>query len=66
MRRTGAAAILILVATVAGAGAQGLPPAEDFTFRKVKPPTSGGGPRITVQIDPAEQARRLAALPKAE
>lgn len=36
--------------------------AEVFTFRKVKPPT-GDGPRITVQIDPAEQARRLAPPP---
>jgi len=37
--------------------------AEAFTFRKVKPP-SGDGPRITVQIDPEEQARRLAPPPK--
>ncbi len=38
---------------------------DDFTFRRIK---VGGqkGPRITVQIDPAEQARRLAAAPKAE
>lgn len=39
--------------------------AEAFTFRKVKPPT-GDGPRITVQIDPEEQARRLAPPPKPE
>ena len=39
--------------------------AEAFTFRKVKPP-SGDGPRITVQIDPEEQARRLAPPPKPE
>lgn len=35
----------------------------DFTFRRVAPPKPGAGPRITVQIDPAEQARRLAAFP---
>ncbi|MGQ0566163.1 MAG: lytic transglycosylase domain-containing protein [Gemmobacter sp.] len=38
---------------------------EDFTFRRIKV-GEAKGPRITVQIDPAEQARRLAALPKAE
>jgi soluble lytic murein transglycosylase-like protein len=48
-----------LAAALAVQGAR----AEEFTFRKVKP-FSGSGPRITVQIDPAEQAARLAALPK--
>lgn len=33
----------------------------DFTFRRIKPPQSGEK-RITVQIDPAEQARRLAVV----
>jgi soluble lytic murein transglycosylase-like protein len=33
----------------------------DFTFRRVKAPGAGAGKRITVQIDPAEQAARLAA-----
>ncbi|WP_226341195.1 lytic transglycosylase domain-containing protein [Gemmobacter serpentinus] len=37
------------------------PPFEDFTFRRVTAPTGGVGKRIQVQIDPAEQARRLAA-----
>lgn len=39
--------------------------AEDFTFKRVK---VGGTPgkRITVQIDPEEQARYLAALPKVD
>ncbi len=33
----------------------------DFTFRRVSlPPAGGSGPRITVQIDPEEQARLLA------
>lgn len=35
----------------------------DFTFRRIAPPGAGAGPRITVQIDPQEQARRLAAFP---
>jgi soluble lytic murein transglycosylase-like protein len=34
--------------------------AEDFTFRRVTVAPPGNGPRITVQIDPEEQARRLA------
>ncbi|MBE2277639.1 MAG: lytic transglycosylase domain-containing protein [Rhodobacteraceae bacterium] len=34
---------------------------EDFTFRRVKVSDSVVGKRITVQIDPVEQARRLAA-----
>jgi len=46
--------------------AQTAPGFEDFTFRKVKPPAAQSGPRITVQIDPAEQARRLAILPRPE
>ncbi|HSF62904.1 MAG TPA: lytic transglycosylase domain-containing protein [Paracoccaceae bacterium] len=48
---------------MAPAGAQ--PPGfEEFTFRRIKPPSAAGGPRITVQIDPAEQARRLAVAPR--
>ena len=34
---------------------------EDFTFRRVKVSDMAAGKRITVQIDPVEQARRLAA-----
>jgi soluble lytic murein transglycosylase-like protein len=34
--------------------------AEDFTFRRIAVAPAGSGPRITVQIDPEEQARRLA------
>ncbi|MES2143397.1 MAG: lytic transglycosylase domain-containing protein [Pseudomonadota bacterium] len=33
--------------------------AQEFTFKRIKPP-GAGDKRITVQIDPAEQARRLA------
>lgn len=44
--------------------AEGPPPGyPDFTFRRLTPPAKGAGPRITVQIDPEEQARRLAAFP---
>jgi hypothetical protein len=40
---------------------------EDFTFRSVKPPADGAKiKRITVQIDPEEQARRLAPPKKTE
>lgn len=39
---------------------------EDFTFRRVKVGEGLPGKHITVQIDPAEQARRIAALPKVE
>ncbi len=43
--------ILVIPAAMAGA--------EDFTFKRLKPPEAGAK-RITVQIDPVEQARRLA------
>ncbi len=46
--------------------AEALSGGSDFTFRRVKPPIAGAPARITVQIDPVEQARVLAALPKAE
>jgi soluble lytic murein transglycosylase-like protein len=49
------------------AGAQtALPQVEDFSARRIKVGDALPGKRITVQIDPAEQARRLAALPKVE
>lgn len=56
---------VILCLCGAVAEAQTRPAVEDFTFRRVKPPAPGT-PRITVQIDPVEQARRLAARPKVE
>lgn len=57
--------------TLAPAVAPGPAGLGDFTFRRVTPPVPGAkGPRIQVQIDPAEQARRLAAMapprPRAE
>ena len=43
--------------------AEGLSAERDFSFKRVKVGSSPGK-RITVQIDPAEQARLLALLPK--
>lgn len=40
--------------------------ADEFTFKRVKVGDSLPGKRITVQIDPEEQARYLAALPKVD
>ncbi|WP_254216444.1 lytic transglycosylase domain-containing protein [Tabrizicola sp. TH137] len=54
------------LAAIPPAAAEGLSPERDFTFRRVKVGEGLPGQRITVQIDPAEQARLLAALPKAE
>ena len=36
---------------------------EDFTFRRIAVPSAPGARRITVQIDPEDQARRLAMVP---
>ena len=43
------------------------PPAvaqEDFSFRRIAVAPNASGPRITVQIDPEEQARRLSTRPE--
>lgn len=37
---------------------------DDFSFRRIQVAPNAGGPRITVQIDPDEQARRLAVAPR--
>lgn len=37
---------------------------EDFSFRRIVVAPAASGPRITVQIDPEEQARRLAVAPR--
>lgn len=39
-------------------------PAGEFSFRRVQVAPAHGGPRITVQIDPEEQARVLAQRPR--
>lgn len=66
MRNWTGAITLGLVLAAPGLAVAELAPGSDFTFRRVKPPGEGSARRITVQIDPAEQARRLAALPKVE
>ena len=60
----GLLAITLAFACIGAAAAEVLPAQENFTFKRVKVPQPGVAKRITVQIDPAEQARRLAALPK--
>ena len=52
-----------LCALPLAASAEGLSGERDFTFKRVKV-GSAGGKRITVQIDPVEQARLLALAPK--
>ncbi len=52
-----AAAILAVLPAAAGAEPR------DFTFRRVTPPEPGATRRITVQIDPEEQAALLAVRP---
>jgi soluble lytic murein transglycosylase-like protein len=62
---TGLALVCVGFAVPSGAVAEALSGQSGFTFKRIKPPQAGQK-RITVQIDPAEQARLLAALPKAE
>jgi len=54
----------LLLATPHGTAAQGLSGEKDFTFKRMKVGSGLPGKRITVQIDPAEQARLLALAPK--
>ncbi len=61
-----ATAAAIWCASVLAAPGQSLSGGDDFSFRRIKVAAPGSGPRITVQIDPAEQARRLAPPPKPE
>lgn len=64
MRRlAGMTALAFLTVLPGHASGEALAPAHDFTFRTVKPPEAGSAKRITVQIDPEEQAR-LMALPE--
>lgn len=60
MRTTSWIAAILCAATPLAAGA------EDFSFKRVKVGDGPPGKRITVQIDPEEQARYLAALPKVD
>ena len=56
----------LCLAPLAAAGEIVVSATDDFSFKRVKVSDSLPGKRITVQIDPAEQARLLAALPKVE
>ena len=60
MRKTSWIAAILCVAAPLAAGA------EEFSFKRVKVGEGLPGKRITVQIDPEEQARYLAALPKVD
>ena len=57
IHRTVIAATLAGVACLAMAASAG---ADDFTFRRIGVAPPSDGPRITVQVDPEEQARRIA------
>ncbi|MBL4928810.1 lytic transglycosylase domain-containing protein [Fuscibacter oryzae] len=61
----GTVSAILLVGLAHGAGAESTVPT-DFTFKRVKVGQGLPGKRITVQIDPAEQARLLATLPKVD
>ena len=61
--------ILVLAAMMVAAAplwAEQAPAARDFTFKRISVADSKPGKRITVQIDPAEQARLLALAPKVD
>ncbi len=55
-----------ILAAMFGAVPQGAAAEDSFSFRRIKVGEGTPGKRITVQIDPAEQARRLAVAPKPE
>lgn len=59
-------AVAATLVSVAELAAQEPPPFREFTFRRVAPPSDDAkrGNRITIQIDPEEQARVLAPPPK--
>lgn len=57
-RWQGTLAVILISLAIPGAGSA---QQEDFTFRRIKVGEAQPGKRITVQIDPVEQARRLAA-----
>ena len=65
MRRAVLTALALVLAGqgVAPAGAEAPGAYPDFTFKRIGVPEPGAQRRITVQIDPEEQARLLAAAP---
>jgi len=64
MRLTFVPLVAAMAATPVSAVAEGLTGDRDFTFHMVSAADAKVGKRIKVQIDPAEQAALLAALPK--
>ncbi|MDF1804115.1 lytic transglycosylase domain-containing protein [Thalassovita sp.] len=55
---------VVLALSISGsAGAESPPPFQDFTFKRVKPP-SGSSKRINVQITPEDTRAQQAAAPK--
>ncbi|GGD39891.1 murein transglycosylase [Sinisalibacter lacisalsi] len=66
MRGLAAMLIGMAVATGAPAWAQSKAPAPqgDFTFKRVAAPPKGQGPKITVQVDPADYAAWMKGLEK--
>ncbi len=64
LMRAACPALVALCAASRFAGAEALPQARDFTFKMVKVSDIQPAKRITVQIDPVEQAALLAAAPK--
>lgn len=62
-RRFGLITVLCTALVAVPAGAEeGPQPYPDFTFKRIGVSKPSGGKRITVQIDPEEQARMLAAV----
>ena len=66
VRFTGCVLALLAFTYPGLSGAEALSTAHEFTFKRVKVGQAPAGKRITVQIDPAEQQRLLAALPKVD
>lgn len=62
--KIGFVAIALACAVPVCGFAELVPAPETHAFKRIKVPGPGVTKRITVQIDPAEQARALAALPK--
>jgi len=62
--RAGFLIALVAVTAPLLAFGEGVPPARDFTFKRIKVGEGLPGRTGLVQIDPEEQARILAALPK--
>lgn len=60
------AGITLGMICVSSAGGESVPDRQNFTFKRVVVGQPTAGKRITVQIDPAEQAALLASLPRVD